>query len=65
MAFLEINGISLEVTEDAAVQAMQTVAAKELDVAGIATFFKKVPVNRCIPAPSHVSKARAFDSEGR
>jgi death-on-curing protein len=47
MVFLEINGVSVEATEDAAVKMMLMVAAKELDVAGIAEFLAQ----RATPAP--------------
>jgi death-on-curing protein len=40
MVFLEINGISVEATADDVVQMMLGVAAKEVDVAGIAGFFE-------------------------
>ncbi len=40
MVFLEINGISVEAAEDDVVQMMLSVAAKELDVAGIAEFLE-------------------------
>jgi death-on-curing protein len=41
MVFLEINGVSVEAAEDQVVQMMLSVAAKELDVAGIAEFLEE------------------------
>jgi death-on-curing protein len=41
MVFLEINGIRVEATENAAVHLMLKVSAKELDVAGIAGFLEQ------------------------
>jgi death-on-curing protein len=41
MVFLEINGVSVEVAEDDVVQMMLSVAAKQLDIAGIAEFLEE------------------------
>ena len=41
MVFLEINGILVEAAENGAVHMMLQVAAKELDVAGIAEFLEQ------------------------
>ena len=41
MVFLEINGIRVEATENAAVHMMLKVSAKALDVAGIAEFLEQ------------------------
>jgi death-on-curing protein len=41
IVFLEINGIRVEASEDAAVRMMLQVSAKELDVAGVAEFLEQ------------------------
>jgi hypothetical protein len=41
MVFLEVNGLGVGPAEDDAVQMILSVAAKELDVAGIAEFLEE------------------------